>query len=70
MVWNGHLKKFIDEEKTKAKKTKVWPNPRFDQGDDEIDKAMEEEKDLSLGTIHMIGGPNHTNLRIESWKRS
>ena len=30
LVQVGHLKKFIDQEKTKAEKAKVRPNPRFD----------------------------------------
>ncbi|GFZ03447.1 hypothetical protein Acr_16g0000710 [Actinidia rufa] len=50
------------EDDTRAEKTEVIPNPRFDRGDDEIDKAMDEEEDLPLGTIHMIEGPNHPYL--------
>ena len=56
------MKEFVDDEKTRAKKVKVRPNPRFDQGDDEIDITVDEEDDLLLGTIHMIGGPHHPNL--------
>ena len=52
----------MDKEKTQVKKAKIRPNPRFDRGDDEIDKTTEEEEDLPLGTIHMIGGPNYPNL--------
>ena len=43
LVQDGHLKEFIDGKKTQAKKTEVKPNPRFDRGDDETDKTMEEE---------------------------
>ena len=27
LVWEGHLKEFIDEEKSRAKKVEVRPNP-------------------------------------------
>ncbi|GFY82889.1 hypothetical protein Acr_02g0011290 [Actinidia rufa] len=62
MTRDIHLKEFIDEEKTQAKKVKVRLNPRFDRGDNETDKAMDEEEKLPLGTIHMIGGPNHPDF--------
>ncbi|GFY96616.1 hypothetical protein Acr_11g0009220 [Actinidia rufa] len=49
-----------DREKTEAEETEVGPNPRFDRGDDETNDAFEE--DLPLETIHMIRGPNHSEL--------
>ena len=52
----------MDEEKTRAENAEVRPNQRFDRGDDEIDKAINEEEDLPLGTIHMVGGLNHPDL--------
>ena len=55
------MKEFINEEKTQAEKIEVRLNPRFNWGDDEVGKTMEEE-DISLGTIHMIRGSNHPNL--------
>ena len=56
------MKEFVDDEKTRAEKAEVRPNPRFNQGDNEIDKTIDEEDDLPLRTIHMIGGPHHPNL--------
>ena len=58
---DGHLEECVDEEKIQEEKADIRPNPRFDRGNDETDKTMEEE-DLSMGTIHMIGGPNHADL--------
>ncbi|XP_057493212.1 uncharacterized protein LOC130778721 [Actinidia eriantha] len=62
LVQEGYLNEFIDEEKTRAEKTKSKPNPRFDRGEDGANKAMDEDKDIPLGTIHIIGGPNRPNL--------
>ena len=56
------MKEFVDDEKTREEKVEVRPNPRFEQGDDEIDRTVDEEDDLSLGTIHMIGGPYYPDL--------
>ena len=64
------MKKYVDEEKTWAKKAKVKPNPRFDRGKNETDKTVKEEEDLPLGTIHMIGAQITLILRIESGERS
>ena len=61
--WDGHLKEFVDQKKTQAGEVEVKPNQRFDQGDDETNKTMEEEEDLPLDTIHMIGGPNYPDLK-------
>ena len=55
-----HLKEFVDQEKTKVEKDKVRLNLRFNHDRDETDDAL--EKDLSLGTIHMIMGPNHHDI--------
>ena len=35
----------------------------FDRDNDEIDKTMEEEEYLPLSIIHMIGGPNHLDIK-------
>ena len=57
------MKVFVDEEKSRVEKAKVRPNLRFNRGDDdEQTKAIDEDEDLSLGTIHMIRGPNHPDL--------
>ena len=60
LVQDGHLKKFIDQERTRADEVEVKPNTRFDRGNEEIEDVMEE--DLPLGTIHIIRGPYHPNL--------
>ena len=57
-------------EKTRAKKAEVRPNPRFDRGDDKTDKIVDEEEDLPLGTIHMIKGPNYSDLENKIRGRS
>ncbi|GFZ05322.1 hypothetical protein Acr_17g0008940 [Actinidia rufa] len=50
--------------KTRAKKDKAKTNPRVDRGgDDEADPMADEEEDLPLGHIHMIGGPHYPNLK-------
>ena len=67
LVRYGHLKEFVDQEKTWAGEAEVKPNSRFDRGDDETNKMAEEEKDLPLGTIHMIGGLNHPDLENKIW---
>ena len=54
------MKEFVDQVKTRAEETEAKPNSRFDQSSERIDKTQEE--DLPLGTIHVIGGPNHPNL--------
>ena len=56
------MKEYVNNEKTQAKKAKARPNLRFDRGDDQENKTTEEEKDLPLGTIHMIGSPNYLYL--------
>ncbi|GFS32686.1 hypothetical protein Acr_00g0024030 [Actinidia rufa] len=61
-VQDGHLKEFVDEEKTRAEEAKAKLNPRFDRDDEEIERTAYDEEDLPLGTIHMIGGPHHPEL--------
>ncbi|GFZ00573.1 hypothetical protein Acr_14g0002080 [Actinidia rufa] len=78
LVRDRHLKEFLEEDKTQEEKAELKPNPRFDRGENEQDKAMDEDEDLPLGTIHMItmdededlplgtihmiGGPNHLDI--------
>ena len=64
LVRDEHLKEFIDEENTRIEKVEARTNPRFDQGNEEINKALDEEEDedLLLGTIHMIEGANDPDL--------
>ncbi|GFS35507.1 hypothetical protein Acr_00g0040260 [Actinidia rufa] len=59
------LKKFVDEEKTQAKKAVAKPNPRFDRqdGDDEEERNADEENNQPLGTIHMIGELRDPDLK-------
>ncbi|GFS32725.1 hypothetical protein Acr_00g0024210 [Actinidia rufa] len=67
LVRDGHLKEFIDEEKTRAKRIEARPNSRFNLGDDETEHTADEEEDLPLGTIHMIKGPHHPDLKNRIW---
>ena len=60
LVRNGHLKEFVDQEKTKVEDAKDKSNLRFDRSDEETDDTQEE--DLPLGIIHIIEGPNNPNL--------
>ena len=62
LLRDGHLKEFVDEDKPQAKKAKARPNLRFDRGDDDTERTMDEEEDLPLGAIHMIGAPHHQYL--------
>ena len=52
----------MDDEKTQVEKTEARPNPRFDQGGNELDQTNGEDDDLPLGTIHMMGGPHYPDL--------
>ncbi|GFZ19414.1 hypothetical protein Acr_28g0001190 [Actinidia rufa] len=47
------------------KEAEIRLNPRFDRGNEEADEAL--EKDLPLGTNHMIGGLPHPNLMNKIW---
>ncbi|GFZ03392.1 hypothetical protein Acr_16g0000160 [Actinidia rufa] len=62
LVRDGHLKEFVDEEKTRVEKTEAKPNSRFDRGDNDSQETADEEEDLPLVTIHMIGGPHYPDL--------
>ena len=68
LIQDGHLKKFVDQEKTKVEAAEVKPNPRFDRDIDEVDDALEE--DLPLGTIHMIEAQIISISRIRFGERS
>ena len=77
LVWDGHLKEFIDQEKNKEEEAGAKLNPKFYRNNKEIDNILEE--DLSLGTIHMIGGWITLILRTklggrfvlsDKWRRS
>ncbi|GFY95352.1 hypothetical protein Acr_10g0007370 [Actinidia rufa] len=64
LVQDGHLKEFIDEEKTQEKEAKAKLNPRFDRRDDndEEERTTDEEEDQPLGTIHMMEGLRDPDL--------
>ncbi|GFY97538.1 hypothetical protein Acr_12g0000790 [Actinidia rufa] len=59
---DGHLKEFVDNEKTRAKATEAKTTMRPNRGGNEIEAVDTEDEDLPLGTIHMIGGPSHPSL--------
>ena len=50
LVQDGHLKEFVDQEKTRSEEAETKPNPRFDRSIEETDDTQEE--DLLLGIIH------------------
>ncbi|GFS29531.1 hypothetical protein Acr_00g0007120 [Actinidia rufa] len=56
---------FVDNEKTRAEEVaKTEDNRRPDRVRREVEEAADaEDEDLSLGTIHMIGGPNDPSLK-------
>ena len=54
------MKKFVDQEKTKAENIDVKPNPRFDRERKDVGNALEE--DLPIRTIHMIGSTHDPEL--------
>ncbi|GFY85504.1 hypothetical protein Acr_04g0002420 [Actinidia rufa] len=63
LVHVGHLKKFVDNEKTRAEVAEAEANKRPDRVREETEDAADaEDEDLPLGTIHMIGGPNDPSL--------
>ncbi|GFY87547.1 hypothetical protein Acr_05g0011860 [Actinidia rufa] len=68
LVQAMYLNEFVDQEKTKAEKTKVRPNLRFDQEREDADNALEEV--LPIGTIHMIGSPHDPELENRIWGKS
>ncbi|GFZ21894.1 hypothetical protein Acr_29g0010560 [Actinidia rufa] len=63
LVHDGHLKEFMDNEKTRAEAAKTEANRRPDRVREEVKEAVDaEDEDLPLGTIHMIEGPNDPSL--------
>ncbi|GFY85297.1 hypothetical protein Acr_04g0000350 [Actinidia rufa] len=63
LVHDGHLKEFVDNEKTRAEVAEAEANRRPDRVREETEEAADaEDEDLPLGTIHMIGGPNDPSL--------
>ncbi|GFY88776.1 hypothetical protein Acr_06g0007160 [Actinidia rufa] len=63
LVHDGHLKEFVDNEKTRAEVAETEANRRPDRVGMEMEEAVDvEDEDLPLGTIHMIGGPNDPSL--------
>ncbi|GFY97516.1 hypothetical protein Acr_12g0000570 [Actinidia rufa] len=68
LVHDGHLKEFVDDEKTRAEATETKTNPRPDRGGNEVKEAVDvKDEDLPLGTIHVIGGPNDPSLENRVW---
>ena len=65
LIHAGHLKKFVEQEKTKAEEVEVRPNPTFDWDKDKANNALDE--DLPIETIHMIGGPHDPELENRIW---
>ncbi|XP_057512776.1 uncharacterized protein LOC130794833 [Actinidia eriantha] len=63
LVRDGHLKEFVDDEKTRAEATEAETATGPDRGENEIEAMDTEDEDLPLGTIHMIRGPSHPNLK-------
>ncbi|GFZ15662.1 hypothetical protein Acr_25g0000710 [Actinidia rufa] len=68
LVHDGHLKEFVDNEKTQAEAAETEANGRPDRVREEVEEAADaEDEDLPMGTIHMIGGPNDPNLVSKIW---
>ncbi|XP_057490953.1 uncharacterized protein LOC130776722 [Actinidia eriantha] len=67
LVRDGHLKEFVDNEKTQAEATEAGTSIGPDRGRNEIEAINTEDEDLPLGTIHMIGGPSHPSLKNKIW---
>ncbi|XP_057493157.1 uncharacterized protein LOC130778645 [Actinidia eriantha] len=63
LVQDGHLKEFVDHEKTRVEAVEAEANRRPDRVREMSEEAADvEDEDLPLGTIHMIGGPNDPGL--------
>ena len=63
LVHDGHLKEFVDNEKTQARAAETEVERRPDREEREMDETADaDDEDLPLGTIHMIGGPNDPSL--------
>ncbi|XP_057506518.1 uncharacterized protein LOC130789705 [Actinidia eriantha] len=56
LVRDGHLKEFVDDEKTRAEGNETRTAAGTDRGGNENEAVDTEDEDLPLGTIHMIGG--------------
>ncbi|GFZ21762.1 hypothetical protein Acr_29g0009240 [Actinidia rufa] len=68
LVHDGHLKEFVDNEKTQAEAAETEANGRPDRVREEVEEVVDaKDEDLSLGTIHMIGGPNDPSLESKIW---
>ncbi|GFZ04896.1 hypothetical protein Acr_17g0004680 [Actinidia rufa] len=68
LVHDGHLKEFVDNEKTRAEAAEAEANRRPDRFKEETEEAEDaEDEDLPLGTIHMIEGPNDPSLESKIW---
>ncbi|GFY97770.1 hypothetical protein Acr_12g0003110 [Actinidia rufa] len=65
LVCDGHLKEFVDNEKTRAEATEVGTTIGPERGGNEIEVVDTEDEDLPLGTIHMIGEPSHPTAKAE-----
>ena len=63
LVRDGHLKEFVDNEKSRTGAVETEVDKRTDRREREVEDAADaEDSDLPLGTIHMIGGPNDPSL--------
>ncbi|GFS43551.1 hypothetical protein Acr_00g0085730 [Actinidia rufa] len=62
LVRDGHLKEFVDNEKTRVKATEAETTTRPDRGGNKIEAVETEDEDLPLGTIHMIRGTSDPDL--------
>ncbi|GFY92772.1 GPI-anchored adhesin-like protein, putative [Actinidia rufa] len=68
LVHDGHLKEFVDNEKTQAEAAEAEANQRPDRVGAEMEETADaEDEDLPLGTIHMIGDPNDSSLENKIW---
>ncbi|GFZ11224.1 hypothetical protein Acr_22g0006220 [Actinidia rufa] len=59
----GHLKEFVDDEKTRVGAAEAETNSRPNRGGNKVEETVDvEDEDLPLGTIHMIEGSNDPSL--------
>ncbi|GFZ04686.1 hypothetical protein Acr_17g0002580 [Actinidia rufa] len=71
LVHDGHLKEFVDDEKTRAEAAEIEANRRPNRGREEAEETADpEDEDFPLGTIHMIGGPNDPSLESKNPERN
>ncbi|GFZ15738.1 hypothetical protein Acr_25g0001470 [Actinidia rufa] len=67
LVRDGHLKEFVDNEKTRAEAAETEADRRPNRVGAEMEEAADaEDEDLPLGTIHMIRGSNDPSLPRKS----